>query len=420
MIQRSIKKPLLLIFPFNVLAHYLRCLKLANHLQPYFEIRFLQSAKYCSFINAGGYETFDCNTFDADNVQACIRKFDFSWLNKNDLEKIYLNQLAVIEEMRPLVILGDTMPTLKMATEKTGVKYISLLNGYISRHHADVHQMPASHPFYKYCKLLPSRVLDFLVEKGEQMSFKEIHQPFRELRNKYKLSGKHSYEDEMEGDINLLCDLPELFPQKILPAGYYHIPPLFYEEAEAKDDVAEKLDKSKKTLFASMGSTGDWSKVSFLNHSYFERYNIITAGDTTHVVNTPNVINRSFVNIHSLFPFVDLVICHGGNGTVYQALLFSIPLLCKTAHFEQQWNVHKLETLQLGKSLDAIDAMEDYVMIVEQWIGRKKSNNFGLIENQIRKAISSFPLIIDEIMKNEFYEKQGIPTHSIEETKQIA
>jgi UDP:flavonoid glycosyltransferase YjiC (YdhE family) len=419
--QQLKRKPLLLIFPFNVLAHYLRCLTLAAKLEPFFEIQFLQTEQYSSFINERDYKTFCCKTFDADYVQACIRRFDFSWLNKEELETVYVEQVSVIENLQPYAVLGDTMPTLKMAAERTGVKYISLMNGYISRYHADVHQMPASHPLYKYVKVLPVGVQDFFVEIGEQKSYREIHRPFNEIRNKYALSKKYSYEDELEGDVNLLCDLPELFPQKKLPVGYYEIPPLFYTSNEKEDEVVRQLDKNKKTLFVSMGSTGEWQNVHFLNHPYFEKYNIVTAGDRNHIINTRGVIKAPFVNIHQLFPHTDLVICHGGNGTIYQALMYGIPLLCRTSHFEQQWNVNKLESVRLGKSLDNIKKTGDYIGAVEFWLSRKRSDNFIFIEHKIREALQNFPYYINEIIENLFsQDEQWLQIETLHETKKIA
>jgi UDP:flavonoid glycosyltransferase YjiC (YdhE family) len=404
MMQQVSKKPLLLIFPFDVLAHNLRCLKLADQLQDYFEVKFIWSEKYHSFIQSHGYQTFDCKTFNAEYVQKCIRDFNFSWLNKADLEKIYLNQVQVLERLQPLAVLGDTMPTLKMAAEKTGIKYLSLMNGYISRHHADVHEMPSKHPLYKYVKALPTRVQDFFVEIGEQKSYRQIHEPFRALRSKYGLSKKYSYEDELEGEVNLLCDLKELFPQKWLPENYYEIPPLFYESIDEEDEIVEKLDSNKKTVFVSMGSTGEWKNVAFLNNPYFSKFNIVTAGDHNSIISAPNVIKASFVNIHDLFPHTDLVICHGGNGTIYQSLLYSIPLLCRTSHFEQQWNVNKLEKMQLGKSLDEVNELNEQIQIIEEWIIKKRTNNFVFIEDKIREALDEFPVIIDRMVEANFSE----------------
>ena len=113
-------KPLLLFFPFGQLAHYLRCLTLAKKLAPYFEIRVAYSQRYASFIEAAGFKTFHCNGLDADAVLACVKTFDFSWLQKESLEGTLTQQIAAIEQWKPALVLGDTVPTLKMAAEAAG------------------------------------------------------------------------------------------------------------------------------------------------------------------------------------------------------------------------------------------------------------------------------------------------------------
>jgi UDP:flavonoid glycosyltransferase YjiC (YdhE family) len=196
MINVNKRKPLLLIFPFNVLAHYLRCLKLANALRDHFEIKFSFSEKHVSYILNEGYSTFRCAYFDADKVQEGARNFDFSWLNERDLEHIYLDQVRTINELRPDAVLADTVPTVKMAAETTGTPYFALLNGYMTSYYAFCRNMPRSHPLYKYLKSLPLPLAEPLVKKGEQLAFEKIHQPFKKLRKRYNLSEKQSYQQE--------------------------------------------------------------------------------------------------------------------------------------------------------------------------------------------------------------------------------
>jgi len=83
------KKPLLLVFPYDVMAHYLRCLQLATYFAPFFEIKFLSSKRYQPFIAEAGFKTFEAASLDADKVQKCIEAFDFSWLNERELSYIY-------------------------------------------------------------------------------------------------------------------------------------------------------------------------------------------------------------------------------------------------------------------------------------------------------------------------------------------
>ncbi len=397
MINVNQRKPLLLIFPFNVLAHYLRCLKLANHLRHHFEIHFLFSEKYASFISDEGYSTFRCASFNADKVQQGARNFDFSWLNEDDIEQVYLDQVRIINEIKPNAVLADTAPTLKMAAEKTSTPYFALLNGYMTSYYAFVRKMPRSHPLYKYVKTLPLPLAEQLIKKGEQLAFEKIHQPFKKLRKQYKLSAKQSYQQETEGDVNLVCDLPELYPQKDQPSNYHFIPPLVYNARNNSAEIVRKLDKDKKTLFVSMGSTGDWNNVLFLNDPFFNKYNIVTAGDTQNVVSTPNVVAASFVNIHHVFSYTDLVLCHGGNGTIYQALSYGLPILCKTSHFEQEWNVQAIEKLKIGKGLDDVKNLQQYKVIFDEWMQKKNSDELRYLQNQLNNNSNNFQPIIDEM-----------------------
>lgn len=413
------RKPLLLVFPFNVLAHYLRCLKLACYLRDHFEVQFLFSERYASFINDEGYHTFRCASFDADKVQEDARKFDFSWLNEQDMEQVYLDQVRIIDELKPDIVLGDTSPTLKMAAEKTGTFCFALMNGYMTSYYANVRKISRSHPLYKFVKTLPVPLAEQLIKLGEQLAFEKIHEPFKKIRERYKLSVKQSYQQETEGDINLICDLPELYPQKDLPSNYYFIPPIFYDPKINSTDIVHKLDKKKKTLFVSMGSTGDWSNVSFLNDPYFNKYNIVTAGDKLKVVNTPNVIAATFVNIHHVFPYTDLVLCHGGNGTVYQALYYGLPVLCKTSHFEQEWNVQALEKLNLGKGLDGLKNIEQYKMIFDEWMQKENRNELFAVQKRLQTVCNNFQTVIDEVVAKNFLPNQVFTPFSPQQVLEV-
>jgi len=348
---------------------------------------------YASFIEQEGFATFPCAGLDAMEVLSYVKRFDFSWLNKTNLNFALQNQITAIETWKPAAVLGDTMPTLNMAAEKTGVPCISLMNGYMSKQYAGVRNMSWRYPMYKFLSFLPAPVLDHLTKEGEHLSFHKIHQPFKELRQRYGLSKKSYYPDELEGDLNLICDLPELFPQQPLPENYVLTPPLLYESSTTSEALVNKLDPDKKTLFVSMGSTGDWEQASFLNRAPFQKYNIVTAGDVNGIVQGQQVIRTAFASPEPLFRQVDLVLCHGGNGTVYQALRYGIPLLCKTAHFEQEWNVQALQKAQLGASLDGVKNSADYQKRIEAWIDKKGSAPLQFIQQTLAATIDFTPVI---------------------------
>lgn len=395
-------KPLLLIFPFGLLSHYLRCLMLARHFKTYCKVLFAYDEKFAEFIAGEGFQTFICHSLDAVSVLECVKKFNFSWLNEEDLECVYNDQVRIIRELKPIAVLGDTSPTLKMAAEKAGVTYISLMNGYMSKYYSFNRKISRTHPGYKFANLFPQTIFDLITKKGEALAHYRVHKPFKRIREKHRLSKEMYYLDELEGDVNLICDLVELFPQRESPHNYKVIPPLYYESDREYNEIGNSLDKNKKTIFVSMGSSGDWKKVRFLNHPYFRKYNVITAADTENILSAVNIIKTAFANIRELLPFTDLVICHGGNGTIYQSLFYGIPVLCKTNHFEQEWNVEALERIEAGKSLDQIVSISDYISLVDEWIEKKEKGFYYIYKNKINEEQLKLKSIIQDIALNIF------------------
>jgi len=346
-------KKIILIFPFNLLSHYLRCLVLADtYNKAEYSIYFLSSVSYDRFVLQHGYQTFSCQQFDVKYVMECSKKFDFSWLNKPTLDSIMLAQVAVIKQLNADLVIGDVAPTLKIAAQITGIQYVSLLNGYMTRYYALNRKISRTHFIYHLLSGLPPAMVAWLTNFGENISFKKIQQPFNSLRLKYRLLPLPNYLYEIEGNINLICDLPKLFPQKNLPSSFQFIGPLIYQYHEENSSWLAEIPSNKKVICISLGSTGDWTKLGFLNDSYYSKYTIVATGDTDKVLSATHIVSRDFVNLAQLLKRSGLMICHGGNGTIYHGIFNQVYMLCLSSHFEQEWNIDALERIGYGKSAD--------------------------------------------------------------------
>lgn len=342
----------ILVFPFNLLSHYLRCLELVKQF-PNCEIFFSSSLHYNSFIEKEGFSTFNVENFDPVKVMECAEKFDFSWLNITDIERIFLSQVKVIENFKPDFIIGDTSPTLKMACEYTGVKYLALMNGYMTKYYKNVRSLSQTHPGHKHLSKLPPTISNRIINIAESISFKLVHQPFKKIRRKYKLKRVANYIHEMEGDQNFICDYEYLFPQNNLPAHYKIIGPLIYKTNNDESSLISLLNNKKKSICVCLGSTGNWDKLQFLSSNKYSNYNIITAGDSKQKIKGKHIIARNFIALETILPYCELLVCHGGNGTIYHGIEHKKNILCLTNHFEQEWNVQQLEALKLGVGINA-------------------------------------------------------------------
>ncbi len=370
---------------------------LCRELQKYYEIRIAKHPAYKHFIDQEGYGTFECEGFDSAEVIEKVRRFDFSWLNSELPEHIYKEQVRAIETYRPVAVLGDNSPTLKMAAEKTGVLFLSLMNGYMSKYYAGHRAISRYHPAYRLISWMPEKIKIQATTWGEKKAFKKLHASFSKIRRKENLKPLSSYLDELEGDLTMICDLPELFPQQQLPDNYCFVGPLFYDNGEVSTQNCPAAESEEKNILVLMGSSGDWQHAHFLNDPYYSKFNVTAIGDHKRTLSASHISHIPFAHVHERFPGADLIICHGGNGTIYQALLYKVPLLALTTHCEQEWNIRALEKQHLGFCLDGITDKLTLRSTVEAAIAARRQKTSEEISKAIRQSINALSGQIDKI-----------------------
>lgn len=356
-------KPKILVFPFDLLSHYTRSLVFVRNYTSTYTVLVKGSSQYDPILFSENMETFHCEEFDPEFVLSCVKKFNFRWLNKRDAERVFNDQVRCIREHQPEFVIGDTAPTLKMAAEYTCTPFISLINGYISKYYALTRPIPSAHPAAFLKKIIPSDIFEKIMTKMEYKAWVSIHQPFKTVRSLYKLSNMEYYLDELEGDFTFLCDDKNVFPQHALPAGYRMIGPLFYTPPAAHLDLSAIGDPQKKRILVSFGSSGEWSKVTWLNDGVFEKYNVFIAGDQK-VLKGPHIHSLGFVDLNDLLPQIHLLICHGGNGTLNLSYQYNIPFIAFPSILEQEWNALRFQELGAGQMFNRKKSVAEMEVIV--------------------------------------------------------
>jgi UDP:flavonoid glycosyltransferase YjiC (YdhE family) len=344
-------KKTILFFPFNLLSHYLRCLVIAETYDPSeYQIYFISSKEYNKFVFKQGYEVFNSKQFDAAAVMRCSSRFDFSWLNPTDLEEVMLDQVKIIKHLNADLVIGDMAPTLKMAAEITDTHYISILNAYMTRYYKLTRKLSRSHIAYGFLQIFPELIRNYFTGLGEKHAFQRIQKAFNSIRHKHGLAKQQDYLYEIEGDETFICDLPELFPLKPLPPTYKIIGPLIYNAPPMDEQRLQEVIAQRPIICVCMGSSGDWESLRFLNDPYYAKYAVVSTGDTTNVLSASHIVSFSFINLNQLLKKCKLMICHGGNGTIYAGIKNQVYMLCLPSHFEQEWNISALERGGHGKS----------------------------------------------------------------------
>lgn len=140
----------------------------------------------------------------------------------------------------------------------------------------------------------------------------------------------------------------------------------------------DRLDRSKKVVYLSLGSEGLNTVLDNLESLLpSEVQFIVVTGQTQeasrHLLTSnqkipANVFIEPFVNAELVLPHCDLVICHGGNGTIYQALGFGLPVAGFATHREQFHGLRRLQELGLGKAFWLKDLEREGAIVIKNLV----------------------------------------------------
>lgn len=326
----------------------MRSLAVARELKSHFEILFVHSPEYESIIRECGFQSIEFQHLEVDEVIEKSSDFNFDWINSKTINSLFQAQLKIVEEYKPDILVSDTSLTLPMLGEYFNIPVVSIQNAYTSNLYDDIRPIPYVHKGYKYQFLMPEPTWVKILKTAERASMKFVHRPFAKLRKTLDLSKKQWLLDEFEGDFNLICDLPALFPVKNLPDQFYAVGPALYHSRQEESDLLTWISQGDTPIvYVSLGSSGRRVSLDFLNDEAAKLYRFIVSGAKP-VQSRDNVYYQKFVNFDAIKQHVKLYVSHGGNGSIYQAIAAKIPLLVMPAFFEQEWNAHRVKATNIG------------------------------------------------------------------------
>jgi len=157
----------------------------------------------------------------------------------------------------------------------------------------------------------------------------------------------------IQGDLTLLADVPEYGPTTAArPPHVHYVGPILWEPDFPDPPWLERLDPDRPTLYITMGSTGDplfFEKAT----RYFggSRYQVVmtTGGLSVDIPEVPsNFFIEEFARGDRIVAKSHVVINHGGNGSIYQALAGGVPVIGAPYHVDQDVNLQIVERLGCG------------------------------------------------------------------------
>ncbi|MFQ5650394.1 MAG: glycosyltransferase [bacterium] len=312
------------------------------------EIVFASDGEYMKLPRDEGFSVLPIRTIAPERVLACSRNGRANWFDYELIKECVEQELTLFDQVKPDLVLTDFRLPLSTSCELANIPLAVILNASWTDYYSVRVKAPEHLGVTRiFGKSLTTSffpwVKDFILTFDSK--------PFNKFRREKGLSHRKNIWDIWRGDLNLIVDIPEYGPTENLPDNFHYIGPIIWEPEMESPDWLEDLDSGKPTLYFTMGSTG---------HTHFFEQAIEIFGDTEYqcIMTTAgmaalhNIPNNFYVVDYApgskIMEKSDLVVCQGGNGTIYQAMAKGVPVIGIATMHDQEWNLDRVESLGIG------------------------------------------------------------------------
>ncbi|MEK9134563.1 MAG: glycosyltransferase, partial [Pseudomonadota bacterium] len=86
----------------------------------------------------------------------------------------------------------------------------------------------------------------------------------------------------------------------------------------------------------------------------------------------------------------DIVVCHGGNGTIYQALQHGKPIIGIPTIHDQKFNMRRVEALGIGKTLKWSEFIKKPDLLIDLINAITENRSFYENASKIQQILKSY------------------------------
>lgn len=335
----------ILVFPHGItLAHFVRPMQIGEALHKAgFPVQFLTSGPMTRILQSSSIPTDYIICEDSSVGLERLKKAEAGSINPiifyKETTKImrqYIDEeVAALHKYQPLAVIADARPTLRISCDLMNVPLITIANFFLCD--------PIC-PFGKvqrfFCQLIG---LTFNIER------KRRGLPWLGDITKYLTS-----------DLTLIPDLKQYSGTKDKRPQYTHIGPIVWEPKIQEPNWIKEIESKKSIIYVSLGNSALQEASRIVIQALAEsRHTVIIAKhgiDQAVFKNLPgNFYSEELLPGIKIASIADLVICQGGNGTIYQALSVGTPVLCIPDLSDQQINAGRVMELGIGTCIGKND-----------------------------------------------------------------
>ncbi|MBI1747263.1 MAG: hypothetical protein HYR55_11820 [Acidobacteria bacterium] len=346
-------KRILLIADANFLAHMSRLVEIAKVLKRAgHEVIVAGDGEFMFLPREEGIATDSVFTVARERTLELAERaglVGYRWW-RDTIYRSIRSDIECIERNAPDVVVGDMHWTLSASCRVTNVPYVSVTNGLWTNYSSAPLSAIAGH---FSTKLLGEKLAGRILPAMKKWFGAYWALPYRQFQKEHNLTGRfNNLFDIVEGNLTLLADIPEYAPTKDLPPTMHYTGPILWNPKLPDPEWLARLDPRRPTLYFTMGSSGNpeffREAIARFGNTHYQI--IMTTGGfyTGNGAPPKNVFIARFANGLRLMEKSDIVINHGGNGTIYQAIAAGKPVIGIPTHVDQDINLQRVESLKFG------------------------------------------------------------------------
>lgn len=355
----------------TVLAHAGRCIRLAQELDrrghevilagaPWF----LRDRALCDS-RWSYWELPDISAPEGLEILRSLRKTPDS----RQLTAHVRAELELLDRVKPDLVVVDFRLTFFISARLRQIPLVSLWGGrWLYPYAAKPYRAFRTPPAFWFQRLLGHKASAWVIPRGFRWLLRYKIRPYRRLLARYGLEPKKDLWDLLQGDLNLILDSELLAPTHPLPENFVRVGPIHWEPSLPEPEWLAEWAAVRPVLYVTLGSTGHprlfQTLLKVLARTPCRA--ILTTGKQIQLAPEEiptNVRVETFLPGRIVMERSDLVICHGGAGTIYQAIAAGTPCLIVATHFEQELLGQEIEDRGAGRLLALPEVLADETLL---------------------------------------------------------
>ncbi len=275
----------------------------------------------------------------------------------DELHEYLQQELALLDAIKPDVVVGDFRLSLSVSAPLRHVHYVSITNAHWSPYST---RRLLPFPEHALGKIFGVSIASRLFHLIQPMLLARHAAPLNRLRRKHGLAPLAGLRTAYTwADTTLYADVPELVPTVDLPGHHRYIGPIIWSPSVPAPLWWNQIPAEQTCVYVTLGSSGQMRALAPVLEGLSALPVTVLLATAQRLSNdkiAPNVNTAPYLDGVGAARRSAFVVCNGGSATVYQALAVGTPVLGIPSNLDQHLTMASVEEAEAGLTIRAEDA----------------------------------------------------------------